>query len=405
MQAWWQGRTRWERAAIAIWGAILLFVTIRVLHSPQAKTVYPIFSASGRFWWSGIDLYEPDRPAWVQNGYRYSPTFAILVTPFAIFPDGVGGALWRLTGTAALIGALAWLARSVWSVSLSRDQFAALTLLMLPLSLQSVNNGQANIVVTAAMLVSVAAVRAERWNLVTAMIALAFVCKLYPIALGLLLMVLYPRRLGWRIPLALLLGLVLPFAFQSPDYVVDQYQKWFALLGQDDRHQLAPENSYRDLWLLIRLCHLPIRHGIYPYIQVGAGAVIAALLWWRQRRGWPQRTLLTATLALATTWMMLLGPATESSSFVLLAPPLAWSLLEAWQRGARGAGPRLLLLGGSAALFTAAVFLGGFSTTVKIHALGVHSWASLLYFLYLLTEPAPPAEQQQQEQVERRAAA
>jgi hypothetical protein len=49
------------------------------------------------------------------------------------------------------------------------------------------------------------------------------------------------------------------------------------------------------------------------------------------------------------------------------------------------------LLWGSCALFSAAVLLGGFSNAVKIHALGVHSWASLLYFVYLLTETRPLA--------------
>ena len=36
-----------------------------------------------------------------------------------------------------------------------------------------------------------------------------------------------------------------------------------------------------------------------------------------------------------------------------------------------------------------AVGLGGFSQTVKIHTLGVHSWGTLLYFVYLLMEPKP----------------
>src|SRR4051794_14758144 len=105
-------RTGWERAAIAVWCAILLFVCVRVYLQPAAKTVYPIFSASGRFWWTGAELYEPYRSADVQDGWRYAPTCAILFTPFAVFPDAIGGGLWRLFSVLALLGALAWFARS-----------------------------------------------------------------------------------------------------------------------------------------------------------------------------------------------------------------------------------------------------------------------------------------------------
>ena len=93
------------------------------------------------------------------------------------------------------------------------------------------------------------------------------------------------------------------------------------------------------------------------------------------RAGWPVRALLASVLALATTWMMLLGPATESSSFILLAPSLAPSVVQAldtptfeWRR---------CLLWGSCAGFLAAVFLGGFRGTLFLHALGVHPWASV----------------------------
>src|SRR5450631_2325329 len=105
-------RSRWEKAAIFFWFTILAFISVRVFISPEGKTVYPIFSSSGRLWWSGDDLYEPFRTKAVQNGYRYSPTFAILITPFAMLPDSVGGMLWRLASAGALLASLFWLARN-----------------------------------------------------------------------------------------------------------------------------------------------------------------------------------------------------------------------------------------------------------------------------------------------------
>src|SRR5438046_2044679 len=106
--SWWQARSRWERTAIAVWTAVLLVICARAFFWPANRTVYPIFSGSAQLWWSSADLYEPNRPTTVQGGYRYSPAFAILLTPFAVFPDTLGGVLWRLVSTAALIAALAW---------------------------------------------------------------------------------------------------------------------------------------------------------------------------------------------------------------------------------------------------------------------------------------------------------
>jgi alpha-1,2-mannosyltransferase len=390
LRNWWNARTAWEKAALAIWIAILLFVSVRVYLAPAAKTVYPIFSASGRFWWAATDLYEPGRPTTVQPGYRYSPTFAILMAPFAYFPDEVGGVLWRLFSTAALLGSLLWLARTVLPRPLTRDQLACLFLCCVPFSLQSVNNGQANILVIASLLGTVAAVKQERWNLAGILLAVAFICKLYPIALGMILVLLYPRRLGWRVPCFAMVSLWLPFLLQNPVYVLDQYESWFALLQRDDRSAIDIEQGYRDLWQLIRLYHLPIARTWYVLLQAASGAGIALLCWFRQRRGWTEKDLLTSTLALACAWMMLLGPATESSSFALLAPSFAWSVVAAWQD--RTWNLRHSLLIASVIFFVLAVTLGGFSSAVKIHAFGVHSWGSLLYFVYLLSESRPSVE-------------
>ncbi|MSQ96614.1 MAG: DUF2029 domain-containing protein [Gemmataceae bacterium] len=401
--AWFESRSRWEKAALLLWGAILLFVSVRVFLSPDSKTVYPIFSASGRFWWTGIDLYEPHRPTDVQDGYRYSPTFAILVTPFAMLPDSIGGIAWRLFNAGALFVALWWLLRTVLPTNGLPNVLAWLLLLTIPLTLQSVNNGQANLLVVACMLGTVAAVSQERWNLASALLAIAFLCKLYPLALGMVLILLYPRQLVWRIPLAAVASLAAPFLFQQPVYVADQYAKWIAVLRADDRASCVLENMYRDLWLLIHLYGLPISRTVYTFVQMLAGIGVAALCWHRQRAGWSESKLLTSTLALVTAWMMLLGPATESSSFVLLAPSFAWSVLEAWKANERNA--RHGLLWGSCAIFVIAVVVGGINKDWKLHEAGVHAWGSLCYFVYLLLEPTTPAAQQMQLAESRRLAA
>ncbi len=381
MRSWFHTDSRWMKIALLAWSAIVLFVTVRVILSPEAKTVYPLFSESGRLWWHGTDLYEPHRPKDAGDGFRYSPTFAALMAPLAILPDGVGGALWRIVNVAALLGAFAWFARSVLP-PLDSKHCAWLALLLLPLCLQSINNGQANLIVIAALLAAVAAVNEQRWNLACVVLAFAFVIKIYPIALGMVLIVLYPRQLSWRLPLALMVAVLLPFLFQNPAYVGDQYGKWTALLFAEDRSAIPLEHMYRDLWLLIHLYGIPISRPAYALLQLLGGACVAFVCWRQQVTERPSNQVLTTSLTLTTTWMMLFGPATESSSFALLAPSLAWSIVESLD----AFNVRRLLLWASCACFVFAVLFGGFRATLRVHELGIHSWGSVFYFAYLLAE-------------------
>jgi hypothetical protein len=383
---WLASRSRWEYAAATLWCVILLFCCIRAYYFPTRQTVYPIYSSSSRLWWESGELYEPYRSLNEPDGYRYAPGVALLFAPFALLPDAHGGVIWRMVSVATLFGALGWFARAVLPTPRTGRQFGAWLLLMIPLTLQSVNNGQFNVLVVAALLGAVAAIAQDRWNCASLLLALAMVGKLYPAALGLVLMLLYPRRLAWRVPLACIALVLASFVFQQPDYVLDQHRKWLASLWLDDRTNTIPGHMYRDLWLLIHVYELPISRQAYVLLQVVGGIMVALVCWQRQRRGWPTAALLRSVLALTITWMMLFGPATESSSFILLAPPLACSIVASASSVLTS---REVLLWSSGSLFLVAVVLGGLFKNLGVHEAGMHAWASLLYFTYLLTEPSP----------------
>src|SRR6266542_5872181 len=93
--------------AVALWAGILLAVCGRVLFSPRANSVYPIFAHAGRAWLDGAELYfEAHRPAGLDR-FRYSPAVAALFAPLALLPDGVGGCAWRLLNAAVFLGGFA----------------------------------------------------------------------------------------------------------------------------------------------------------------------------------------------------------------------------------------------------------------------------------------------------------
>src|SRR5207245_341131 len=251
-----------QRLAISIWATILIVICIRGLLNPRANSVYPIFAGAARSFLAGTDLYSP-----VQGPYRYSPLVAALLIPFSFCPDNIGGVLWRLLNATVYLGVLAWWCRVVLPRSLSARQTATLYLLIIPLSVGSLNNAQRNPLVLGLLLAGTAAAARQRWNLASGLLALACLFKLYPVSVGLLLATVYPRRFAGRFLIALTIGLALPFLFKPSAYVLGRYTGWWHHLMTDDRQALPIELWYRDLRLLCYSCHLPLSAIAYQTIQ------------------------------------------------------------------------------------------------------------------------------------------
>jgi hypothetical protein len=367
----------WERTAVLVWAIIVVAVCIRAAVQPYKRTLFTTWEQAGADWEQGRDLY---RSSWSpdQDQFRYSPLTAVLLVPFHHLPIRLGGAVWRMLNAAVMLGGFALWLRAAPSARTSKQQ-AILFLLLAPLSLSSLNNGQPNPLVIGLLLAALAAVDRERWSWAAALVALATAVKVYPLSMGLLLAVVYPRRFTARLLLALMLAAAIPFACQHGDYVVAQYAHWLQRLGKDQRWDWPPHMSYRDLWLLIRLFHVPLTPRGYFGVQLISAAGCAALCLTLRLRGWPHRDILAAILVTGTCWMTLLGPATESSTYVLLAPALAWMVhraeCESWH-WVLGWLTRMAFI-----LFMLCVVRGLWPGVNRIHALGLQPQAALLLSL------------------------
>jgi hypothetical protein len=354
---------------------------------PHRGTVYPIYAEAGRHWLNGAALYQPTDGL---DEYRYSPLAAACLVPFAVLPDGLGGLLWRLAGAAAFCGGLAWWGRAVLPPSLTTRGWALLFLLPAPLTFGNIHNGQANVLILGMLLLAVAAAARERFNVAAVCLAVAVFFKLYPIAVGLLLAALYPRRLAPRLAIAIGIGLLLPFLLQRPGYVTAQYAAWVEQLARDDRQLRPREFWYRDVRLLWGLCAAPMSHRAYQLAQAAGGAAAAVACLWARRAGLASPRLLELLLGLGCCWMTALGPATESASYILLGPTTAWLLLA-------GGADRLRALWLTAyvvlvASQAASVLPGGWGRSLQ--SLGSQPLAALMLFgglLVLAARPRPPA--------------
>jgi hypothetical protein len=369
----------WERLALSVWIASFLFVSIRAAVNPHRHSVYPIFASAAWHWLEGASLYQDQG-----EPYRYSPLATVLLVPFGCLPDWLGGLLWRLVNGGVYLSALAWWCRVALPHPLTRAQLAGLFLLIVPASVGSLNNGQSNALVLGLLLAALAGAAQERWNWTSGCLALACLFKVYPLAVGLLLVLLYPRRLATRLALALGAGLIVPFLLQQPGYVWTQYADWLACLRAEDRHSLIKELWYRDIRLLFHTFGLTINPGTYFALQLGGAALIAAFCLAVRRAGREPRRLLLLLCALACSWMTVLGSAAESCTYILLAPVLAWGLLDAWTQ--RQPFWLQAFLWSSYALFLSAEVAVWSGQGRSYHALGIHPLAALLFLAHLLIQ-------------------
>jgi glycosyl transferase family 87 len=262
---------------------------------------YRIYARSFRHLVAGGDLYVC-YPAEHWDVFKYSPTFAAFMAPFAALPDAAGLVLWNALNAAAFAVALAKL-----PVLPARSK-ALLGLLLVPDFLTAVQNTQANVLVAGLLLLAFAQLEEERPGRAALAIACASYVKLYP-ALAALACVLYPRRarfLSWLAAWTLVLGAA-PLLVVSADRLVALYESWFRLLAAD-RHALTG----------ISVMGLFHGVGLRPpgALILGAGAVFLLLPALNvSARARPAFRLLFVAALLV--WMVIFNHAAESATYFI----------------------------------------------------------------------------------------
>jgi hypothetical protein len=380
MHTWKRGD--WLAFAWLTWAVLAAVFAVIAFFHPYAHTVYPIYAPAARRWWTGEDIYVR-----LLDYYRYSPLFAILITPFTLLPDCWGGSLWKAFNIGVYAAGLGAACRHLLPARLTRNQRAAVWLLALPLSFHSMYNGQANLIMLGTILLGLSAGARGQWNRAALWVALSTLVKGYPLALALVLCALYFRQFALRYILFLAVGLLLPFATQPPDVVAQQYASWVRHLGASTT---LMRERLRSLDHLLDVSGFPISPRTFNLLEVVGGAgVLGVCLLWARRLADP-RALLTRVYLLFATWVGLLGPATETCSYIILGPAIAWAVVETFAR--RGnLGRRALLL--------ASLFLMGPSVTDLVgptlrrffcdHA--AQPLGAVLFLAHLLTQGTRPA--------------
>ena len=316
----------WTLSAGIVWTLALAGLVVRFscggAHRAYAFNDYTL---AGLHWMRGEYLYG----SW--RGFIYSPVTAAFFAPFSCLPPALAYSLWLFANAAALLGGLGALFNTNLFPDFRQKGVGIVYLLLLPLGLGNLDVGQANPLVVGLLMFAIAAVRVKRWNIAALCVAIPTFLKIYPLAVGMLICVIAPRRFVWRLLLALLLLAVAPFLFQHWSYVSDQYHAWIETRISDNRIHYPEKYVPIDLWFLLHwVGRLPIQPWLYSLIQIGAGAAAALFCIWGTWKNWKIERVLIGLFFLSSVWMPLCGPATESNTYLLLVPALILALVQSF---------------------------------------------------------------------------
>ena len=298
------------RLALFVWAVYAVIIAGIVAAQPDRRTVTPEYREACEEWWGGQDIYEVR-----MHGYLYLPHAAILYTPFAALPVRVGEPLWRLVS----LGLLAW---SIWRLAKRFGGgraglwFLIATVAALPASFSSARNGQMNLAMAALLAMAAMDLGIRAWNRASLSLLLSLALKPLGVVPCLLAGGCYIRPMVWRLILgAVLLGAAI-FLHWKPGFVAGQYE----LFVQTMQIAGKPKQPlFCDVQGMLLFFGTPLPDSVMTGVRVLAALGTLVVAWLALRR-YDAACGAFVCMLLASWYLLLFNPRTETNSYVLLAP-------------------------------------------------------------------------------------
>ncbi len=188
---------------------------------------YVIFKNSFYHLQQNKDLYQL-YPEEHWDLYKYSPSFAVLMAPMAVLPDGLGLLCWNLLNVLLLFYAL-------WKLptQTNRTRLMMLALVLIEL-ITSTQNSQSNGLIAGLLICAFTLLEKNKGMWASLLIVLSVFIKLFG-GLAFALFLFYPNKVKhfaytalWTIILTLL-----PLIFVSTEQLIFLYKSWWNLLQSD----------------------------------------------------------------------------------------------------------------------------------------------------------------------------
>lgn len=301
------------RNAWGIWAVIIAGICVVSIATGFTRSVTGAYAAGADRWLESTDLYREGI-----HGFLYLPQAALLYLPFDQLPQWLGGSLWRIGSMALFAWGLYRFSRCMSRLS-GVELFPLVTLLAILPSLAAFRNGQMTVPMTGCLLLAGAGLADSRWWWTVFWLCLAVAMKPLAIVLLLLAIVLEPA-LWWRLPLGICCMLLVPFGFQSPEFVVDTYGRFVQKLGVAGTPGF--DTSYSDVFGTIRVFDVDAPESLKTMLR-GLAAFGTLLASWASMKRFGRLGGTIFMVLLALTYILLFNPRTENNTYVIIAPVIA----------------------------------------------------------------------------------
>ena len=321
-------RWSWAQFAIIAWIAITIIASIKLAAAPLKHSVFPVYIAGVTDWLEGKPVYV-ERPG--LDLYRYPPPslpmFALL-KPFGL---SLGSALWTLAGAGGLFAAAEALRKKILpgGSNWNDRQVGAFRLAVLLMAARSLWNAQANTMVGALLVAGIALACQHPFR---ASVSFALALFLKPTVLPIVLLpgALRPSLAAMTAASGVVLAVVL--SLPMTEQAAELWKQWI----EHGRASAGERRvAFRDGWTALVAVEAATRGSLpeldapYPRWWLPVSAALAGLALarclitgGRQEAG---GRIAQAGL-LGTAWLLLMGPAIEPPTYLLMGPWLGWAL-------------------------------------------------------------------------------
>ncbi|WP_296745889.1 glycosyltransferase 87 family protein [Mesorhizobium sp.] len=312
-----------DRLGLLLWIGAFLIVLVLAWWAPDVRSVVSAYRHGSEAFVAGQPLYKVH----VAMGYLYAPAFAALFVPFVKLGPSAGSVLWHTLCFGVLTLAAARQVRKIGG----QDQMWLLSyalFLAMPMALGAIRNGQSTILLTGACwLLTLSALEGRRaepffWACV------ALIAKPTGLIMLLLVGALRPRLIPWLV-LAVLVVLVIPYAFAPVGYINDQYRDFFQMLTSmavDREGPFAPA----DFTVPFAMIGLPIPEFDATVVRIVAALLALSAVLWFDRKAEPDVAGIAIFLA-ATFYMCVFNPRVEPNTYAMIAVPAGVAIAYLWR--------------------------------------------------------------------------
>jgi hypothetical protein len=319
---------RAERYAWIGWFVLFLIVDGMIV-SGNTRTFVRSYWIAASDWLAGRNLYD----GFGVGGFVYLPQAAILFVPFSLFPPVLCEILWRIVNIGTFAAGLRSFSRIAGERS-GKDLFPLMTLVAIPFAWDCARNGQATLAMAGLMLLTVTDMARSRWWRATLWVCLSVAVK--PLSIVLLLLVASTeRRMAWRVMVWTGVVALAPFLAQHTDYVLRQYAA-FLQNTMTAAHVGVVSQGWSTPFTALRVAGLPVPEQVQTVIRIAAAFVTLLLCFVVKRRNDADNSSVFL-FSLASTYIILFSPRTETVTYALIGPAVGVFLARAYviekQRG------------------------------------------------------------------------